>query len=122
MFVMSRNMPVRRHSFANLEKAKQASSGGEGSGKKKGGRFKRWRKVSFSFGDTVHNVPHDRKQSISRSLSAGDRPVGEPVKDANTTGQQIQENHEYDNGEQGIRSVTRNPDNSQVKRYIMHLS
>ena len=122
MSVMSRNMPVRRHSFANLEKANQASAGAEGSGKKKGGRFKRWRKVSFSFGDTVHNVTHDRKQSISRSLSAGDRPVGVPVKVANVTGQQIQENHESDSGEQGIGSSAQNPDNSQVKRYIMALS
>ena len=117
---MSRIVPVRRHSFANLEKAKQASAGGEGSGKKKSGRFKRWRKVSFSFGDTIHHVPHhERKQSISRSLSADDRPVGVPVEDANETGQ-IQESNESDSGEQGILqgigSSTQNPDNSQVKR------
>ena len=112
-------MPVRRHSFANLEKAKQASAGAEGSGKKSG-RFKGWRKVSFSFGDTIHHVPHhERKQSISRSLSADDRPVGVPVEDANETGQ-IQESNESDSGEQGILqgigSSTQNPDNSQVKR------
>ena len=115
-------MPVRRHSFANLEKAKQASAVGEGSGKKKAGRFKRWRKVSFSFGDTVHHVPHQegkRKQSISRSLSAGDRPVGVPVEGANETCQ-IQESNEPDSGGQGtlqgIGSSTQTPDNSQVKR------
>ena len=58
---MSRIMPTRRHSFANVEKARQAAagSGGETTGKKKGGRFKRWRKVSFSVGDTVHHLPND---------------------------------------------------------------
>ena len=113
-------MPTRRHSFANMEKTAQTApaSGGESTGKKRGGRFKRWRKVSFSVGDTVHHVPYD-KSPISRSLSTGDSPVGRSLKKIKeSTTNQIQNVSESDTVEQILPGAMGNMedlgDNSQV--------
>ncbi len=80
---MSRILPIRRHSFATVEKKKEASSE-DAVGKKKGGatggRFKRWRKVSFNVGDTIHHFRRDL--DLTRSLSSGDAaPPTRPLSD-----------------------------------------
>ena len=119
--VISQIMPARRHSFANLDKAKQTSPAAEGSGKKKGGRFKRWRKVSFSVGDTVSYLSQGPNQSISRSFSAGDRPMDNTRKDFEKKGKSQAKVKKPGVDEQGIAQAvasSQDTDSFQVNLYI----